>query len=474
MTGALLKGRYRLHERIGSGGMSNVYRAQDLEKGTQVAVKVLKEEHGQNEALVKAFEAEARTGRLLDHPNIVRMLDAGEEGGRRFIVMELARGITLKEVLNEQITLDYEVCISIAIQVLMALAHAHAKRIVHRDIKPHNILMQSNGRVKVYDFGIAQTIGCGSEGEDAKRANVQGTVHYISPEQARAENAEVRSDIYSLGIMLYEMLTGTLPFTGDSAPEVAKKHINEAVPAPRRVDSNIPRALNDIVLRATRKNPRLRYRNAQEMIRDLQRAQDEPDGDFVQVREERLASAPRNEEPISPDRVRRRLRAIILAVIALVAATVCIVVFGGAIARPRGAKVASVTGLTQAAATEKLKAAGFKVEVVNDVYVEVEEGVVFNQQPAAGETLAPGGTVTIYVSVGAVTVAMPDLTELRYAKAVEAIRKHALTLGEVTQMPGELPKGYVMRQDPLPGEEIASGTPVDLWVSAGPGTMEAP
>ncbi len=325
MIGTLLMGRYRLTELVGSGGMANVYLARDEKEDREVAVKVLKDEHADNGVLVERFESEGRAGKLLHHRNIVRVYDTGEEGGRRFIVMEYARGVTLKEVIKQRISLDPEACIDIAVQVLRALAHAHAKGIVHRDVKPHNILLQANGDVKVYDFGIAQTIGEKRAGEE--KTSVMGTVYYLSPEQARAEPAEVRSDIYSFGITLFEMLTGTVPFTGTSVIDVAKKHLNEEVPAPRSVDERIPKSLNDIVRKATRKNLRLRYRSAWEMRRDLMRARREPDGDFVRVKEERLPAGSEREKP-QPDRARRRMYAIVGAVIVLVMVTVAVLVFG--------------------------------------------------------------------------------------------------------------------------------------------------
>lgn len=463
MIGTLLMGRYRLTELVGSGGMANVYLARDEKEDREVAVKVLKDEHADNGVLVERFESEGRAGKLLHHRNIVRVYDTGEEGGRRFIVMEYARGVTLKEVIKQRISLDPEACIDIAVQVLRALAHAHAKGIVHRDVKPHNILLQANGDVKVYDFGIAQTIGEKRAGEE--KTSVMGTVYYLSPEQARAEPAEVRSDIYSFGITLFEMLTGTVPFTGTSVIDVAKKHLNEEVPAPRSVDERIPKSLNDIVRKATRKNLRLRYRSAWEMRRDLMRARREPDGDFVRVKEERLPAGSEREKP-QPDRARRRMYAIVGAVIVLVVVTVAVLVFGS-VPPEQGQRVVSVLGLQQGRAESKLEDLGFVPDVVIEPDSEEPAGTVFRQEPAEGETLVPGGVVRIFVSAGVSMGTMPDVLDMKLSDAKAVIKKNNLTVGEVTQVTSDEPSGYVVRQDPEPGDELMPNSQVDLWVSAG-------
>ncbi|MFZ5975954.1 MAG: protein kinase domain-containing protein [Bacillota bacterium] len=479
MTGTLLLGRYRLKEQIGSGGMANVYLARDEQEKTDVAVKVLKEEHTQNEALLERFESEAQTGRMLCHENIVRVFDTGEEDGKHFIVMELARGITLKEVIKEHIQLDTDACINIAVQVLRALSYAHEKGVVHRDIKPHNILLQANGCVKVYDFGIAQTIG--ERGCDEESTNVMGTVYYLSPEQARAEAAEVRSDIYSLGITLFEMLTGTLPFEGTSVIEVAKRHLYEEVPAPLSVNPEIPRSLNDIVRRATRKNPKLRYRNAQEMMKDLLRAQQEPDGDFVVVKEEALPFVRTETEEPQPDRVKRRIYCIVGLVLVFVLGTIAVLLFGSTLFSPHeaGEKVVAVIGLKQSAAEEKLKSMGFTADVIIEPDSDEPEGTVLRQEPAEGETLAEGGTVRIYVSGGVATVTMPNVLDMKLSDAKNIIAQNNLMLGDVIPVTSDAPSGYVIGQNPKPGEDILPNTQVDIWVSIGSeqtpaGTVQTP
>ena len=467
MIGMVLKDRYRLKELIGSGGMANVYLAWDELDGVDVAVKVLKDEHAGNPTLLERFDSEAQTGSMLYHANIVRVFDTGEENGERFIVMELARGITLKEVIRERIRLDTDACINIALQVLQALSHAHEKGIVHRDIKPHNILLQANGFVKVYDFGIAQTIG--ERGCDEESINVLGTVYYLSPEQARAEAAQVCSDIYSFGITLFEMLTGTLPFKGTTAVDVARKHLQEEVPAPQSVNPEIPRSLNNIVRRATRKDPELRYGSAVEMITDLMRARREPDGDFVAVKEERLPIAHKEPGPDQPDRVKRRIYCIVCAVLVLVLGTLAVLIFGSALfSNDEGQKVVAVTGLEQNVAEAKLEDVGFAADVIIEPDSEEPEGTVFRQEPAEGETLAEGGTVHIYVSAGMATGTMPDILDLKLADAISVIKKNNLMVGDVTQEPSDQPSGYVIRQDPMPGDELLPNAQVNIWVSAGP------
>jgi serine/threonine-protein kinase len=251
---------------------------------------------------------------------------------------------------------------------------------------------------------------------------------------------------------------------------VAKKHLHEEVPAPLSVNPEIPRSLNDIVRRATRKNPRLRYRNAQEMMKDLMRARRDPDGDFVLVKEEKLPLAYTERTGPQPDRVKRRIYCIVCVVLVFVFGTLAVLVFGSSVFFPKkeGQEVIAVTGLKQSVAEAKLKGMGFVADVIIEPDSEEPEGTVFKQEPAGGETLIEGGTVRIYVSAGMATGTMPDILDMKLADAISIIKKNNLMVGDVTQETSDQPSGYVIRQDPLAGEELLPNTQVDIWVSGGP------
>ena len=276
--GTMIGDRYEVLERIGMGGMSDVYKAKDHKLNRHVAVKVLKQEFSENTNFVSKFRVEAQAAASLMHPNIVNVYDVGEDNGVYYIVMELVDGITLKKYIEKKARLSVREALSIAIQACMGIEAAHNNHIIHRDIKPQNIIISKDGKVKVTDFGIAKAAT-----SNTITSNVMGSVHYTSPEQARGGYSDEKSDIYSLGVTMYEMLSGKVPFEGDSTVTVALAHIQEEATPLDKIDPGIPHSLSKIVMKCMQKKPDMRYMTASALIADLKRALIEPDGDYVVI-----------------------------------------------------------------------------------------------------------------------------------------------------------------------------------------------
>ena len=276
--GMLIGERYEIIEKIGTGGMSDVYKAKDNKLNRFVAVKVLKQEYSENKNFVSKFRVEAQAAAGLMHPNIVNVYDVGEDIGIHYIVMELVEGITLKKYIEKKVRLSTKEAISIAIQVAMGIEAAHNNHIIHRDIKPQNIIISKEGKVKVTDFGIAKAAS-----SNTITSNVMGSVHYTSPEQARGGFSDAKSDIYSMGITMFEMLTGRVPFNGDTTVSIAIKHIQDEMPSPRLYVPEIPVSVEKIILKCTQKSPDRRYQSMEDVIKDLKHSLINPDDDFVQI-----------------------------------------------------------------------------------------------------------------------------------------------------------------------------------------------
>ncbi|NLB61488.1 MAG: serine/threonine protein kinase, partial [Clostridiales bacterium] len=280
-SGTIIKDKYEIESVLGVGGMANVYRAKDMTTNAVVAIKVLKDEYRNNAEFKLRFEREARAGLTLSHKNIVKPLDYGDFDGSKYIVFEYIDGYTLKDLIKQSAPLQPKTAINIIQQVLFALEHAHEKGIIHRDVKPQNVMITSGGVVKLADFGIARVTAASTKTFGG--ANVMGSVHYISPEQVRGDGVTEKSDLYSVGIMLYEMLTGTVPFDSDNQISVAVKHLNTPIKPPMEINSKIYPALNDVILKSTVKNPKLRYSSVADLRSDLERALREPDGEFAKM-----------------------------------------------------------------------------------------------------------------------------------------------------------------------------------------------
>ena len=278
LIGKMLDNRYEILEKIGNGGMATVFKAKCHVLNRFVAVKILRDEFTTDSEFIKRFNSEAQSAASLTHPNIVSIYDVGNEDNLYYIVMELIQGKTLKEIINEDGKLPWKWSVNIAIQIASALETAHKNNIIHRDIKPHNIIITEDGMAKVTDFGIAKAV---SNSTITAFGTTIGSVHYFSPEHARGGYTDAKSDLYSLGVVMYEMLTGKVPFDADTPVSIALKHMQEEPKAPKELNEKIPVAVNDIILKSMRKDTNLRYQNAASMLSDLKRALKDPEGNFV-------------------------------------------------------------------------------------------------------------------------------------------------------------------------------------------------
>ena len=478
-----LADRYELLGHIARGGMADVFEARDTLLGRRVAVKVLHSQFSADEAFVKRFRREAQAAANLSHPNIVGIYDWGQEGSTYFIVMELVEGRSLRDVLREEGPLLPRRVIEISAEVAAALSVAHRSGLVHRDIKPGNMLLDADGTVKVTDFGIARAWDDSSE--LTKTGAVIGTATYFSPEQAQGEPADERSDIYALGVVMYEMLTGRPPFSGESPVAVAYQHVSSQAAQPSLDNADVPADLDHIVMRALDKNPENRYQTADDLRHDL----------LLFLRGEAPATVPSPEAPTQlmqpspvppptapPDEIYRQvvppeptssqLPFIITTFALVVALGVGIFLLLRALApgTPEETLIAipDVAGMTQAEALLELQQLGFNVIPEPNASDTVEEGRVIGTKPANGEEAEDGAFIIVYVSLGTEAIRVPSVVGFDLDRATELLEKDGLVRGEVVQQADdEVPAGDVISQDPAAGEEASADTPVDLVVSTG-------
>ena len=530
--GTMLSGRYEVLKRVGSGGMADVYMAKDHKLNRNVAVKVLKSEYVEDEKFLKKFETEAQAVARLSHPNIVNIYDVGIEDGINYIVMELAEGITLKEYIRKKGYLSPKETVEISTQIASAISHAHKNHIIHRDIKPQNILVSDTGIIKVTDFGIAKAT---SSNTVTSTATAMGSVHYISPEQAKGRFCDEKSDIYSLGITMYEMVTGHVPFDHENAVTIALMHLQNEITPPSQIRDGIPDSLEKIILKCTMKKPEERYQTADDLIADLRLVFEDTSGGYVGVvpaiddsptimidqneltqrintpkkdqkiqQEEPLKDEEQNayldEDDEEESGMNSKIEKLVIVLAAVVGAIILIsiIVFvvksSGVFKSGKSTTTTSIgttaesndteskkytvdnyIGMSLSAAREKIDGK-FKIKVEEEYSADYAKGLVIRQDPESDTELEEGKTLTLVVSKGTRTedkVSVPEVVGKMESSAKSELEAAGLKVSVKTKYSTDVAKGKVISQSPGSGNQVTKNSTVVITVSQGekPETM---
>ena len=530
--GTMLSGRYEVLKRVGSGGMADVYMAKDHKLNRNVAVKVLKSEYVEDEKFLKKFETEAQAVARLSHPNIVNIYDVGMEDGINYIVMELAEGITLKEYIRKKGYLSPKETVEISTQIASAISHAHKNHIIHRDIKPQNILVSDTGIIKVTDFGIAKAT---SSNTVTSTATAMGSVHYISPEQAKGRFCDEKSDIYSLGITMYEMVTGHVPFDHENGVTIALMHLQNEITPPSQIRDGIPDSLEKIILKCTMKKPEERYQTADDLIADLRLVFEDTSGGYVGVvpaiddsptimidqneltqrintpkkdqkiqQEEPLKDEEQNayldEDDEEESGMNSKIEKLVIVLAAVVGAIILIsiIVFvvksSGVFKSGKSTTTTSIgttaesndteskkytvdnyIGMSLSAAKEKIDGK-FKIKVEEEYSADYAKGLVIRQDPESDTELEEGKTLTLVVSKGTRTedkVSVPEVVGKRESSAKSELEAVGLKVSVKTKYSTDVAKGKVIFQSPGSGNQVTKNSTVVITVSQGekPETM---
>ena len=450
----LIDGRYRILERLGSGGMADVYMAEDQQLGRRVALKILHRRFAEDEQFVERFRREASSAAGLSHPNIVAIFDRGEWDGTYYIAMEYVDGRTLKEIIREKGPAPAEAAVDVTLQILRAARYAHKHGVVHRDIKPHNVLIDQDGRVRVTDFGIARA----GTSDMTETGSVMGTAQYLSPEQAQGRAVDARSDLYSIGIVLYELLTGQVPFDADSPVTVALKQVSELPVPPAEIVPSIPPAIDAVVLHAMEKDPDRRWQNADEFIAAIETARAEP---------QRLIPP-----PVVVEEEHRRSRWWLWVLIALALLAIAVGLY--LTLRPEQLTVPDVIDRESATASQILQNRGFEVDIVPVVNPDVERDHVAAQDPRPGAEAPEGSTVTITVSTGPGEAPVPQVAGLEQEEAEQQLRDAGFEPQVERVFSDDVRSGRVVETSPPAGATLERGSQVTLQVSRGPEQVEVP
>jgi beta-lactam-binding protein with PASTA domain/predicted Ser/Thr protein kinase len=505
LIGTVFDGRYRIIRKLGAGGMADVYLAEDQELGRRVAIKILNDRHAADDSFIERFRREAKNAAGLSHPNIVSIYDRGEAEGTYYIAMEYLDGRSLKELIVGRGPAPVKTAIDYARQVLAAVGFAHKHGIVHRDIKPHNVLVGPEGRLKVTDFGIARS----GASQMTEVGSIIGTAQYLSPEQARGAQVDQTSDLYSVGVVLYEMLTGQVPFTGDTPLEIAMKHLSEVPRPPSELRPEVPHDLDSVVLRALAKDPGERYQSADEMDADLARVLEglpvDPDTETaataVLAGSGVMAAAPTSvltrptavapARPAPPGRTppagyygyegpprRRRpvwpwVLSILLLLAAGAAAWFAYTKIQDQLNENKPVVVPQVAGMTESLAVNKIRDAGLVPQVGREFSDSVEKGTVIDQSPDAGEKLQRQGSVEISVSKGKETVTVPSVIGKSRDDAISTLINAGLD-PKAFAVASSRPVDTVTGQDPPSGKVVEKGSRVRINYSSGPAEVDVP
>ena len=488
LEGKLLGNRYEIIEKIGNGGMATVYKATDKVLKRNVAVKILRDEFTTDDEFIKRFEVEAQSAARLTHPNIVSIYDVGVDGNLYYIVMELIQGKTLKEIIiKEKGPLPWKWSINVSIQIASALEMAHRNNIIHRHIKPHNIIITEDGVAKVTDFGIAKAV---SNSTITAFGTTIGSVHYFSPEHARGGFTDAKSDLYSLGVVMYEMVTGRVPFDADTPVSVALKHMQEEPVEPIEVNPNLPMAVNKIIMRALQKDTTLRYQTASEMLVDLKKALKDPEGDFVEELEydptartqviDTNAYRDNKQTKNSSGKKDGKFKTFVKTHKGLSLFIGLLLLFvlslGGTmlvlnLTNPPEVAMPNVVGLSKEEAQKEIENVKLKFEIEKEEYnKDVPEGFIISQDPTYMEKfnkVKQGSTVKVVVSKGEEKTTVPKVVGMEKDKAVKALEDAKLKVEIVEESSKKVQEGYVISQETSPDTEAFAGDTIKIHVSTG-------
>ncbi len=490
--GQKINDRYEIIKSIGEGGMANVYLGYDEILDRNVAIKILRGDLSNDEKFVRRFQREALSASSLSHPNIVEMYDVGEDNGLYYIIMEYVEGKTLKQLLKKRGSLTLSEAIDIMLQLTDGMQHAHDAYIIHRDLKPQNIMIQDDGQIKITDFGIAMAL---NSTQLTQTNSVMGSVHYLPPEQASGKGSTTKSDIYSMGIIFYELLTGKLPFKGDNAVEIALKHMRDPLPNIREDNESIPQSIENIILKATAKNPKNRYDDVKSMHDDLLTALDDdrmneepliykyPEHEIENTKRlKKLEELEKEEEEqeeelatkVEEDKTDKKNKKIII-ILSIVFASL-IVLFAvilfviPALTKPKTVVIPSVSGMTVSKATDKLENLGLKVnskikKVSSD---KIEEGRIVKTDPTKGKKVKIGSQVTLYKSSGEKTFKLDDYTGKNYIE-VQTILETKYKLKVTIEKKDVSDKKYdddqaIIAQSLAKGSEVKKGDSITLYI----------
>lgn len=493
MSTKVLAGRYELFERIGEGGMSVVYKAKDKLLNRFVAIKILKPQFINDHKFIDSFRRESQAAASMSHPNIVNIYDVGREGNIHYIVMELIEGKALSDCIKAQGPMPYPKVIVLSKQIAAALAFAHKNHIIHRDVKPHNVMITPNGTAKITDFGIAKAVNAATIVDNTD--GIIGSVHYFSPEQARGGYVDEKSDIYSLGIVMYEMLTGRVPFDGDNPVNIALMHINGEMVPPSKLVEGVPPALEHIIMKCTDKYPVNRFASAEELIEALnnlefvgsvvgnsvlmgngQQSQRGPiaetdydDGEDYDEHDDDKKKKKKKGNNKSPMNKKKKI-IIICAAVAAAVILGLVVAFAMGMFGGKEIEAPNFKNMTIEEAEQYLEENEIDLKIKKDEEVvseEIEKGKIVSQDPQAGEVIKEGSTIRVNISKGLGDGSVPDLKGQMKEEAESMLHAAGFKLGGVSEEASEEPAGTILDQDPSPGTEAEKGTAVNIVVSDG-------